>query len=311
MARLNPRQIEAFRSVMVTGGITPAAEMMNVTQPAVSRLIRDLEASVALKLFEREGSRLTPSSEAILLFREVDRLYLGLDQIARAADDIRSHKNIVLRIATVPSLVKPYLHEVISGVLGRQADLPLVIDVESTSHISEMMAANRYDLGFIYGSPRSTTTSVETLYTTRAVAAVAPDHELATHEKLTIEDLCNFRVLIPGRKTPLRVELDRILARKELTTATAVETSMLNCCYLAASGTGVAIVDPVTVMGAEVKLVQKPFIPEIPISYLAVKPPQSAKNQIVDHLVDEMRRLITQQLHHASNDDIDYRPQES
>jgi DNA-binding transcriptional LysR family regulator len=287
---------------MVTGGITPAAEMMNVTQPAVSRLIRDLEMSVGLKLFEREGSRLTPSSEAISLFREVDRLYIGLDQIARAASDIRTHKNIVLRIATVPSLVQPYLRSVISEMLEVQAELPLIIDVESTSHIVEMIAANRYDVGFIYGSTRSMGTSVEKLYTTRAIAAVSPNHELARHKEVTLEDLCEFRVLIPGRKTPLRTEFDRILVRQEMAPLTTVETSMLNCCYLAASGSGVAIVDPVTAMGAEVKLMHKPFTPEISISYLAIRPPQSAKNQIVDYLIDQVRHRIAQPPHDVNSD---------
>ena len=64
MPRLNQRQVEAFRAVMVTGGITSAAQLMNVTQPAVSRLIRDLQVAVGLRLFERVGTRLLPTSEA-------------------------------------------------------------------------------------------------------------------------------------------------------------------------------------------------------------------------------------------------------
>ena len=47
---LNPRQLEAFRAVMLTGGMTAAAEMIRVTQPAMSRLIRDLQRSLDLKL---------------------------------------------------------------------------------------------------------------------------------------------------------------------------------------------------------------------------------------------------------------------
>ena len=43
---LNPRQIEAFRTVIVTGGITAAAQALNVTQPAVTRLIQDLQYEI-------------------------------------------------------------------------------------------------------------------------------------------------------------------------------------------------------------------------------------------------------------------------
>ena len=41
MARINSRQVEAFRATMLTGSVTEAAKLMVVTQPAVSRLLRD------------------------------------------------------------------------------------------------------------------------------------------------------------------------------------------------------------------------------------------------------------------------------
>ncbi|MCL6408690.1 LysR family transcriptional regulator, partial [Dickeya dadantii] len=53
--RINPRQVEAFHKVILTGGITAAANMMYITQPAVSRLIKDFEDALNLKLFDRDG----------------------------------------------------------------------------------------------------------------------------------------------------------------------------------------------------------------------------------------------------------------
>lgn len=90
--RLHPRQVEAFRGIMLTGSITLAAQMMNVTQPAVSRLIRDFEIAVDLRLFDRDGRRLVARAEAIRLYREVERFYLGLDHIGAIADDIRGSR---------------------------------------------------------------------------------------------------------------------------------------------------------------------------------------------------------------------------
>ena len=56
MRSLNPRQIEAFRAVVLTGGVGMAAKLINVTQPAVSRMIRDLQQQLGLTLFERRGT---------------------------------------------------------------------------------------------------------------------------------------------------------------------------------------------------------------------------------------------------------------
>lgn len=290
--RLKPRQVEAFRSVMMTGGITAAAEAMNITQPAVSRLIRDLEEIVKIKLFERQGSRLSPTAEATQLFREVERLYLGLDQIAQAADDIRKHKNIVLRIASVTSLVRPYLHQAIIDVIGNRLDLPLVIDVENSRHIWDMVENNRYDLGFVFGSPRMADKNAVLLHSSNAVAAMAPNHRLASRKVITPADLQEERVLIPGRNSPLRLALDRAFASHEQQPASTMETSMLNCCYFAASGMGIGIVDHTSLCSSATAVTAIPFEPKIEVSYFAIRPSGGQRIGVLDDIVKRVGELM-------------------
>ena len=290
--RLKPRQVEAFRSVMMAGGITAAAEAMNVTQPAVSRLIRDLEDIVAITLFERVGTRLVPTAEATQLFREVERLYLGLDQIAQAADDIRRHKNIVLRIASVTSLVRPYLHQAIIDVIGNRLDIPLVIDVENSRHIWDMVEKNRYDLGFVFGSPRMADKNVVPLHGSAAVAAVAPGHRLATRKVITPADLLDERILIPGRNSPLRLALDRAFSSEEHPPSSTMETSMLNCCHFAAAGMGVGIVDRISLRSADAEIVAIPFEPTIEVSYFAIRPSGGQRILVLEDIVERMKELI-------------------
>jgi DNA-binding transcriptional LysR family regulator len=290
--RLKPRQVEAFRSVMMTGGITAAAEVMNVTQPAVSRLIRDLEEIVEIRLFERVGTRLMPTAEATQLFREVERLYLGLDQIAQAADDIRRHKNIVLRIASVTSLVRPYLHQAIIDVVGNRLDIPLVIDVENSRHIWDMVEKNRYDLGFVFGSPRMADKNAVLLHGSHAVAAMAPGHRLASRKVITPADLLDERVLIPGRNSPLRLALDRAFSNEDHQPISTMETSMLNCCYFAASGMGVGIVDHTSLRSAGADIIAIPFEPKIEVSYFAIRPSGGQRIAVLDDIVGRMQDMM-------------------
>lgn len=53
--RMNLRQIEAFRAAMEFGSATAASEVLHITQPAVSRLVADLEIAVGFQLFERRA----------------------------------------------------------------------------------------------------------------------------------------------------------------------------------------------------------------------------------------------------------------
>src|SRR3546814_2837607 len=71
---MNLRQLEAFRAVMVTRSITQAAQSMHLSQPAVSKLIADLEYAIGFKLFVRsKGSALTVTPEAEYFYHEVER----------------------------------------------------------------------------------------------------------------------------------------------------------------------------------------------------------------------------------------------
>src|SRR3954471_23294306 len=113
MARLNTRQVEAFRALMLTTSTVRAAETLHISQPAVSRLVRDLQEALGLALFERRGNRLLPTSEAVALYAEVERSFVGLERIAQAARDLRERRAGVLRIAAMPALC--------NGVLPRYA----------------------------------------------------------------------------------------------------------------------------------------------------------------------------------------------
>ncbi|PVA07425.1 hypothetical protein DC363_06180 [Thalassorhabdomicrobium marinisediminis] len=79
--------------------MTTAAQMMAVTQPAVSRLIRDLEATLELELFTRTGAGLSATADAINFFSEVERSFVGLKQLKRAAQVIRQKREGFLHVA--------------------------------------------------------------------------------------------------------------------------------------------------------------------------------------------------------------------
>ena len=86
---MNLRQCEIFRAVMTTSSITEAADRLGITQPAVSKMLAQIERDLGFPLFLRERRRLVPTPEAQALFKEVERAFLGLEHLTRFARDLK------------------------------------------------------------------------------------------------------------------------------------------------------------------------------------------------------------------------------
>ena len=71
------------------GTVSTAAAVLHVSQPAISKLIANVEADAALHLFDRFKGRLTPTEPGIRLYAEVDRIFSGVQQVENAVDAIR------------------------------------------------------------------------------------------------------------------------------------------------------------------------------------------------------------------------------
>ncbi|MDR1828876.1 MAG: LysR family transcriptional regulator [Methylobacteriaceae bacterium] len=280
--RIHPRQVEAFRAVMLTGGITQAARFMNITQPAVSRLIRDFEAELKLRLFERDGGRLAPREEAIALHREVERLYVGLDHIGVVANDLRYSKDGAIKIGSVAALSRICMDHVIGRFSARHPHVSITFETESTERILALTALHQYDIGLIFAHFEQWGLSTEKLADGHAVAVLAGGHPLAGRASISLEDISAHRAVVPGRRTPLRMTLDEKLAEAGLSLVSPIEASLANCATLAAQGVGVGITDSLTAQAFTGRAVLLPLVPGIPVTYSVVLPPQAPRNSLVE-----------------------------
>jgi DNA-binding transcriptional LysR family regulator len=87
---MNLKRLQGFHAVIESGSVTNAAQRLHMTQPALSRIIRDLEEELGLALFIRQHQRLVPTAEARVFFREAERALAAVDQIVDIARDIRT-----------------------------------------------------------------------------------------------------------------------------------------------------------------------------------------------------------------------------
>jgi DNA-binding transcriptional LysR family regulator len=295
---LNPRQIEAFRAVMVAGGVTAAAEVLRISQPAVTRLIHDLQHALSLTLFERRGRRLLPTSEAQSLYREVERQFVGLDAIQQAARDLRERRAGFLRIAAMPALAAGFLPRFAGRFLKSRPKLDLAIFGSLSSAVLDWIATGHCELGFAHMPMENASIIARRLTPVPAVAIVPEAHRLAEKRVIRPKDLAGEAFIAIEPTTPLRHHIDVAFSNSGAVYAARAETPLsMIACGLVASGAGVSIVDPLTAVEYVGQgIVMRPFLPRI-LSDMALlrsahRPLSPLAQEFADEFDAELERFV-------------------
>lgn len=298
-ARLTQPQVRAFRAVMQYGSITAAARAMGITQPAVSRTIADLEHAVGFALFERHGGRVVPTREAVEFYGEVERMYYGLERLGRVADEIRQFRRATLHLATLPMTAFRILPEVLSAFVRSYSGVRLTHDVHTSARVVELVASRQVELGICQLRGPRPDLRLLASFRTDCVCVMPPDHPLAEADSLTPQMLEGVPMVALTHHAAASEHLRRIFGEAGVVPNIVVESQpSFSACALAASGLGVAIVDPMTpeIFGA--RLARVPFRPRLPFEFHVVK----SADQPLSRAGDILLQLLLQHL--ASNDRV-------
>ncbi len=284
--------------VMTSGSMTIAGEMLKISQPAVSRLIKDLERSLSIRLFRREGNRLIPGAEAQRLFREVDRFYQGIEQVERVADDLKSMRTGTLRVACISSLGLEFMSEAVKRFLLARPGVITSLEVSRTIGILELTAANQVDVGLVgFLANEYPGVDVQSQLSLPSVCVLPQEHPLAKKPMIELADLAGQPLISLGRNSPLRMRLDRALDAGGVVCQRPIETSFAHsACQMVASGLGLTVADPFTVAHIrDSRVVIRPLSPILPFILSTVLPAHQPRSIVVSDFLKVIRELLREQ----------------
>ncbi|MBT9385950.1 LysR family transcriptional regulator [Pseudooceanicola sp. CBS1P-1] len=295
---MNQKQLTAFRMVMRHGTITEAARALNVSQPAVSRLIADLEASIGFPLLHRPGGKALPTREAYDFFQEVERMFYGLDRLGQVAEEIRTLNRAVCRIASMPMVSFEILPRALHGIVMHHPGIEFSHDVHTSPRILDLLASRQIDIGIAQTDPGRQDVEVLAAYRTDCVCVMAPDHPLSTREAIHPADLHAVPMVALNFRTLTYSYLMRCCAEAGVTPRIVAETQpSYSACSLAALGVGIAIVDPITPGIFGDRLCVRPFLPALPFDYQVIKPVGLSMSRAATAFYEELRETIAGQSH--------------
>ncbi len=270
---MNFRQIEAFRAVMVTGSGTEAAKMLFITQPAISRLISDLEFSSGLQLFIRKPNRLEPTPEAQALYREVDRAFIGLEEIRTTAEAIVNQQQGSLRIVAMPVCVESFLPSLISEFTKLYPKVSIELETAPRIQALEMVRSQRFDIGVVSMMGQdSVNLKIQTFCQQKAVCVLPAGHPLSEKSQIHAKDLKSEPFISLSAGSPFRALIDTVFIHEKVKRKLTIETRTQRTIYeLVRRGAGVSILDPFVIDGEDSDIVIRPFIPSVTWDYAMIQ----------------------------------------
>ena len=141
------RMVEAFQAAMQHNGISAGADALGITQPAMSRLIADLQRSMGILLFAKYGRSIKPTQEAHALMAKVQQSLLGLEQIVDFSDQLRKQKLGQLSISAIPSIGHSILPAVIRQLREKFPDVFISLRVASYIEVARHVKTRQADIG--------------------------------------------------------------------------------------------------------------------------------------------------------------------
>lgn len=255
---MNMRQLEAFRAAIESGSITGAAEVLNISQPSVSRLISDLERSVGFPLFLRVGRGIVATVEARRFYHAVDGMFIGIGRLRELADTIRSTAGGAVSLGVIPAFTQTIMPNVVHEFYRGRPEVRIMVSIRNTPEIVDAVRMQQFDIGIVGRAPPYP--GVEVLFQTSfPYVCLLPDtHCLANvrgenDRLLDLVDLVETEsfVTFGGVYPDEMLDIDHDLSKKMQQSSRLSAANMPVAASLVREAGVLAIVDPFTAAVAE------------------------------------------------------------
>ena len=295
---MSDRRLQVFHTVAAELSFTRAAEILNMTQPAVTHQIRQLEEELNTRLFDRANNRisLTAAGKAVLTYASrIIALYGELNESVKSLTGDRSGLVTLGASTTIAEYMLP-------GMLGdfqlEFPDVQIRLRVANTDAVVSMVADNTIDLGVVEGQVDSQLLRIEECQQDELQVLMPSNHPLTKETSITPSQLVDHPFINREDGSGTRGVIERYFANHD------TDVGQLNRLFelgsteaikgLVQAGMGVSIVSKATVAKelALGLLATRPLSPPLMRPLYFVRQRQKFRTQVMDELFQFARQYF-------------------
>lgn len=208
-------KLRTLLKVCETGSYTRAAEKLSLTQPAVSKHIRQLEREMGAPVFDRAGPKLRLTPEGKLIVRYAERVIALSENLRRALDDCgRAVER--LRVGVTHTSESSVVAEVLARYTEEHAGARITLRTDALASLYEMLKSYQIDIAIVEGDVGDPAVRTIRLDTDDLGVAVSNKHPLAARSSVTVDALRRERLILRLPSSGTRTLFDANLESRGL-----------------------------------------------------------------------------------------------
>lgn len=214
LAGMELRHLRYFLAVAEELNFRKAAERLNLSRPALSKQVKDLEGELNVRLLERDTARVSLTKAGEVLMEDARRiLRLARQAVERAAEAQSGHRG-KLRIGSVGVIATDFMPETLKAFNLKFPGVEVSFAEMQGAEQLAALAARKIDIGFAFGEGVASLKGHHSLRVLRSEfgLAVAKGHPLARHTPVKLAEIRSHTMLCigPARSSPHRDAIQRI-----------------------------------------------------------------------------------------------------
>ncbi|SIT36123.1 Transcriptional regulator, LysR family [Paraburkholderia ribeironis] len=286
------RHIEVLLAIMRAGTISKAAELLCISQPAMSKALAQTERSLGFPLFKRAHGRLVPTREAEILFAESHKLQSDIDSLRSLARNLASQPQGYLRVGCLPSLGVSLIPEVVQQFHISRPEVSLRIQTRHTTELITALFTRDLDIGVAVEPPmRPGVTAIELGRT--ALVCVGPPEDTSP-EPIEMAEVVTRNWISIGSVDPLgefiRRELETLGLDGHVASIEAQTWYVARA--LAARGIGLTLIDELSARTGADRVSIRPVLPSLSIGVYALWRDGELESQVGKAFVEVLRASV-------------------
>jgi LysR family transcriptional regulator, cyn operon transcriptional activator len=221
------RHIRYLTAVVDQGSFTRAAQLLHVSQPALSQQIKELEDRLGVQLLDRSGRHIRPTDAGDVYLRYARRVMSELDEAARAVRDVADLSIGSLRVGVTPSVAAYLIGPLLTRFRSKYPGIAFSIRVVSHEEMEPALRDDRLDIGIGFGDLPVEDIEAIPLHTERLALIVAERRWSARKKYVTPSEVAAMPLALLDASFSVRRSADRYFAREGLRPAVAVEANSI------------------------------------------------------------------------------------